>query len=227
MNIRRIIISLCLLAAVMLQWNTKAVAIPDLQLFIPEATYNLSTETWDFSHTPGSPFTLQVISEGENHPRDGSSGVFVSVALTGIGEFDPLPAGTIMTFDGVDLFASDFTWGTPAPPHPDDLAPHGIFDAHFTEINVGAFGMSETVFDMTEEGGSGLPGEVKDFSVIISSFIPVHFDAYTQLDSIDEFAPPSHDAQANPTPEPATIALLSLGIVSLLGYKRRRFLRKS
>ncbi|MGR3310793.1 MAG: choice-of-anchor N protein, partial [Candidatus Brocadiales bacterium] len=223
--------SLCLLAAVMLQWNTKAVAIPDLQLFIPGSTYNLSTETWDFTHTPGSPFTLQVISANENHPRDGSTGVFVSVALLGIGEFDPLPSGPIMSFDGVDLFASDFTWGAPAPPPPHDLPSHGIFDTHFAEVNVGTFGTSETVFNTIEDEGDddskGFPGEVRDFLVTINSPIPVHFDAYTQLNSIHEFAPPSHDAQANPVPEPATIALLSLGIVGLFGYKGRRFLRKS
>lgn len=228
MNTRKIIITLCFLVVLTLQRNTKAVAIPDLQLFTPGGSYDGSSETWVFTHTPGSSFTLQVISANEAHPRPGSTGVFVSMALLGLGEFDPLPSGNIINFDGTNFTASNFIWGRPAEPPPGALGKHDIFFAHYVQVLVGSFGTSQTVFD-TNEPDNGFPGEARDFSVTINSFIPVHFDAYTlnSNSKIDESAPFSHDAEGAPIPEPATLALLSIGIISLLGYKGRKFLKKA
>ncbi len=225
--IRKIIVSVCLFMVVMLQWITNAAAIPDLQLFTPGGTYDTTTNTWVYSFTPGSPFTLQVISANEDHPKSGSTGVFVSVALQGFGEFDTLPAGNIIKFNGTDYTATNFTWGKP-----DNFPPHGIFDAHYLQVNVGSFSdVAGQVCNVEPPFESDCTdyGEAKNFSVTIYGYTPIHFDTYTLLSNgnIDERNPLSHDAEGVPIPEPATIALLSIGIVSLLGYKGRSFLKKS
>ncbi|HHT9124506.1 MAG TPA: choice-of-anchor N protein [Candidatus Brocadiia bacterium] len=225
--VRKIIISLCLFVAVTLQWITNASAVPDLQLYTPGGTYDTVSDTWVYTFTPGNPFTLQVISANHNHPQPGDTGVFVSVALTGFGEFDTLPAGNIINFAGTDYTASAFTWGKP-----DDFPDHGIFDAHYLQVNVGSFSNVPGSVCNTEPGFEGdctWYGEAKNFSVTMYGSTAVHFDAYT-LDhdgDWEEKAPLSHDAEGTPVPEPTTIALLSMGIVSLLGYKGRKFLKKS
>jgi hypothetical protein len=218
---RRLIICVCMFLAVGLQWLPKAVAVPHLQLYIDGATYDVPTETWVFQYTPDVPFTLQVIGA-----KDPINGVLVSTALLGVAEGTDISSVNI-DFAATNYTGSDFTWGQPPKLQPS----HSVFPAYYVEEGVGDFGLVETVYDMKPGESGSATGEIKEFAVTIhNTDLDVHFDAYntyvlpsTKLKAV--FAP--QDGGATPIPEPATIAILGMGIVGLLGYKGRRFLRKS
>lgn len=243
MSIKKVIISLSLFAAIMLQWSGNVFAVPDLQLTVP-GTYDTGTDTWVHTHDPGAPFDLTVISA--NNAKDH---VYVSLALLDING-DSLPSGADLSsvsvvFNGTTYTGSDFsTVGTLTDPdggtfnssgygQPAGISGgHSVFDTYFKVVDVGAFDLSETVSD-TEPGQSGTAdGEARDFSVTITGDYAVHFDAFYWdpehgHDGDWESNPPSHDAESTPVPEPTTIALLSLGFAGIVGYRgRRRFLRK-
>lgn len=210
-------------------------AVPDLQLFIDGATYDGETETWVLA-TTGS-VDLYVISANEAHYD-----VFVSMALIGFGEFDPVPPVTVAGFNGtptawewgyapIDFVPQD-EWGG----GDEEMPRHGIFPTWFAEVNTGDYDdLTGFVGDVQPGpdfwdptlGGPGpanAQGQYKVFSLSIGAPIgtSVHFDAYTYTNSlvlegnpIDEFAPFSHDATTTIVPEPGTILLMSTGLLGM------------
>ncbi len=214
-------------------------AVPDLQLFIDGATYDLDTQTWVLA-TTGS-VDLYVISANETHDD-----VIVSMALGGFGEFDD-PTGVSITGFGE---YSDWSWGyAPIDLVYDDeweggseLPRHGIFPTWYAEANTEDYGLGDMVGDVqpgpdswnpvTDAGPHNAQGEFKLFSLSIDAPLgtSVHFDAYTLMPEgvladlvIDEFAPFSHDGTTTIVPEPGTILLMSTGLLGMgLSAIRRR-----
>jgi hypothetical protein len=150
-----------------------------------------------------------------------------------------------IVFDGTPYTSGNFTWGKPY-----NMGQHDVYNAYYVEIPVGSFGIGTKVCnvepgfetDCSDPALSQPGGEIKNFSVLLQSNTPLHFDVYTLKTKkgetiINERNPFSHDAEAEadadadaeaiPTPEPATIALLCIGIVGVIGYKGRRYLRRS
>lgn len=227
---RRVLMSLlfCLVVA------PAAFAQPDLQLYIPGATYTApgagDEETWVIAENS---FDLYVIG------REGIDDVLLSVALGGFAETDDV-SGVAVTIDGTTY--SDWQWGIPpiatiSDGPPGDLAGHGIYPTWFLEIDAGDFAavgnIGNTVDDSWDPStgyfaGGNAMGEFKVFSVTVTGAEWVHFDAYNLDDQnrIDRFAPFSHDAAfvgeppTNPIPEPTTLALFGLGLAGA-GVVRR------
>lgn len=187
--------------------NLNVYAVPNLQLYIPGASY--VDETWVASSTS---FELWLIAANQDLydvyltvavPDDSGNITFTSLT-------SGFPSGTY----------SSFSYGTPS-----GLGPHGIFPTYFAEhflddILLG----SDTVYDMVE-GGSAT-GRIIKFDVSVSGFDSTHYDAYGLYLSGSKyhvtFAPYSHDAGTTTTPEPATISLLGLGLLGLLGLKKKK-----
>jgi hypothetical protein len=137
---------------------------------------------------------------------------------------------------------STWQWGTPPVNDPNlnpsaDLAPHGIYPTWYYEYHF-AFDdpFGEGTWDTQDTHDPGTYSKFgwrEDFLVDIAGIDPllvnnVHFDLYT-LDGdgeIHKFAPFSHDAQAAPVPEPATLLLLGSGLMGFAGVGRKKFFKK-
>jgi len=198
---------LTLVAVILLLSPAAAVAVPDLQLVIPEPEgyYDPITQTWV---TSSDEFTLQAIVDDDDVFRGQDSvELYLCVALsddlfTLDGNGDVVFAdGMSLSINGAALTAADFEYGL--PPISDenldgqggDLAPHEIYPTAFAEI----------AFTITDPG-------IYEFQ-IANAVAGIHFDLYSlkSRDRIDIFAPFSHDAgtvPSTPVPEPSTLALL-------------------
>lgn len=214
-------------------------AVPDLQLFIPGATYTgenaVDPETYV---TNNSSFDLYVIGAA------GTNDVLLSVALTGFDQSADV-SGVAVTINGTTY--NNWQWGTPPVATinsgpPGDLAGHGIYPTWFLEVNAGDFAsvgnIGNTVDDSWDPStgyfsGGNTMGEIKTYAVSITGVGDgqgVHFDAYnlTTDNKIDKFAPFSHDAAyqngtpTNPIPEPTTMVLFGLGLASAAVVRRFR-----
>jgi hypothetical protein len=201
--------------AAMLMLVPSVFAVPALQLYIDGATYDAGTQTWV---TSASSFDLYVIGLA------GQNDVLVSMALDGG------PDGCSVDVNGSNY--NTFTYGFPPLANDpsihdggEDLSPHGIFPAWYTEFSAGSYGdvgkigdVPEGTWDPTDgylPGAGGQRGEFRKFTINVNGDCGVHFDAYTLNEdgTVKSFAPFSHDAERTPgVPEPATMLLFGLGL---------------
>lgn len=219
-----------------LGFGISSYATPMLQLDIIGGHYNLlggADGSEDTTVTNDSNFTLLALLTGHGQTDPVLEDYYVSLAITPLtSESLSFDAGS---FDlGLNTYhVNDTTmmYGTPAD---GTFAPHGIYDSYFMEF-LFDFDPADTTTTynaeddaggvLFDESGSGSFFKKFNFDVSgLSSSYEVHFDLYSKEEdgSVYRFAPLSHDAEYKRVPEPVTIALLGLGLVSFGVIRRRR-----
>ncbi|GAW66960.1 hypothetical protein GPEL0_01f2551 [Geoanaerobacter pelophilus] len=203
---------------------TQAFAIPNLQLYIPGATYTDTDDTWVIS---SNSFELWVIGNAKFQPI---SDVYLAAAYaTGeTGTISITPSGSLtplaMAFSGVDGSRPSLGDGSKLTPH-DPWGPGTSWFSYF----LGDFTSSaDTIYDYTNGTSDKGTGQINKYNVDITGYASgLHFDAYDHIETGNHtqyiFAPNSHDGEnTSPVPEPGTVVLLGAGLLSLAIYGKRR-----
>jgi hypothetical protein len=214
----------------------RALAIPALQIWSPDATYyDTTTDTWII---PSDTFELWVIGDV------GSKGVIdgVDLAASFYGTSGSITVTPISPATAVPDLNPDFN-----KPGYAGLLTHADFanaDGH-QYWSIGDFtSTSDNIIDYQPGQTGTSTGEIKKFMIHVSGYDSVHFDAfdhyYTEAGMSVQthyvFAPFSHDATGGggsggsggsgggggSVPVPGTLSLFGSGLIGLILHRRRR-----
>jgi hypothetical protein len=222
-----------LTAAALMLSAASAQAIPALQLYIVGANYDPQDQTWI---TTSNHFDLWVIGSDDKEPiynvllaaafKTGETGT-ITLTPTRAGVSDPsLPKTPTLGPSGIgtrpvmgdgSLLPSAGTYGPGTSWRSFALGDFSAKDSPVADYST----MVPTTFSQT--------GQINAYSVDITGYSDVHFDAYDDVASGNKgkfrsvFAPFSHDAEvAAPVPEPGAMALFGVGLLGLAVYGKRR-----
>lgn len=224
-----------LAAAIIFLFTSTAQAIPTLQLYMEGSTYDSKSESWTLS-TPGT-FKLWVLGQGGVYDVKlaaayvtGETGTISLSPTTASAFYMPPSAPDTTTPDNAEFIAYMADGTIPVMGSGAQLPVHGVYGpgTSWTEWFLGDFlETSDMVADMTAEPLEWKDGQLNAYDVTVAGFTSVHFDAYdhtvlTKGKYKFVIAPFSHDAEATPVPEPGTMMLLGVGLLSLAIYSRRR-----
>ena len=213
-------------------------AEPILQLYVEGATYNEATESWDL---PGDTFTLWVI--GNTGAKD--SGVIEDVKLAFAYNTGEVLGGTITptTTGGyggfvdpstaaLPVFSQTVTDGsTPLLGDGSPLPDHGIYGpgATWTEFLLGDFSLQDSqiadFMTALPTPGKANSAQINVYDITVTGVTDLHIDVYNHIDGKNHvrytFAPFSHDAGSDPTPEPGTLVLFAGALAGYVCWRRR------
>lgn len=225
------------LAACLLAVGTRAQAIPILQTYVDDATYDSITQTWV---STSSSLTIWVVG------NVGARGPIVDVHIAAAyywGEVGSLnlsalgdaaaPVWDPYKPDGSTVIA-DVDGARPVMQSGDDLPSHGVYGAGraFKQWYLGDFtSTDDAIQDYTDvPTGSGW-GQINKYTVDITGYTSVHFDVYNHVENRirSSFNPFSHDGEVDipEVPEPTSLATITIalglaGASGLRGIRRRK-----
>lgn len=197
-----------------------ALGVPALQLFIPGATYDTTTQTWV---TVAPVFSLWVVGSSQKGKLSLIEDLVLDIAELPSPPGVPVLKITNSNSVSTTLTAADFTLGKPAR-----LAAHGIYPAPFAtysvrDLLVGSAGV--LVQDFVTGGPTDF-GDIEKLTVENLGHTGLHFDVTgtgitTKGGTKFLFANFAHDAEAT-VPEPGTLLLLGSGLTGLAAHGWRR-----
>ncbi len=215
---------------------SSASAVPLLQIYIEDATYHSSSDTWV---TTSTSFNVWVIA---NTNGAGSKGplrdvTLVATAITGNLNNLTITGGTTSLVDDPSI-ASTPTPGKSGTNSHDSLSDHGVFkdDNPWQEFSLGDMLLSDSPLGDATQGGfpefiDGAPGSAQINVYHIEKATPytsIHFDVFGFFGTKNKYtsAPYSHDAESLAIDEPASLALILFGIFALNFRKKKQITLK-
>lgn len=219
------------IASILFALASTASAVPLLQVYIEDATYDSSSDTWV---TTSTSFNVWVIA---NTNGAGSKGALrdvtlVATAITGNLNNLKISGGTTSLVDDPSA-ASTPTLGNSGTNSHDSLSDHGILkdDNPWQEFLLGDMLLSDSPLGDATQGGfpefiDGAPGSAQINAYHIEKATPytaIHFDVFGFYGSKNKFvkAPYSHDAESLAIDEPTSLALILFGFF-VLNYRKTK-----
>jgi len=231
-SIKRLVLILITVSVVALISGT-AFAVPTLQLYSENASYDPATESWIITENP---FVLQILGADQPNQLNFIDDVTLYIAvpdssgsITIQGISSSLESGSFgpFTFDDDDIIVGE-------PPFANQFPRHGIYPAYFISIPLEDLQVndeSDTIINSVDIAEGITPpgtdtGDIDLYQITYSGFSSLHMDLtgtthYSgNKPDAQEFAPFSHDATA--VPEPGMLLLFGSGLLCLGFFARKR-----
>lgn len=212
-----------------------AAAVPTLQLYIEGSQYDASTQSWLVNSHDPILWVIGDIKSGNIYDvkltMAFSSAENPSITITPITASPGyLPSSGDASIPVTPVFGGSGYGTIPLTGDGTPLASHGIYGpgVNWVSYELGDFTLQDSPIG---DYCNGVPsefasiGQINAYQININGSGWVHFDTYDHIvvgknHAKYVFAPFSHDAEA--TPEPATMALVGLGLAGMLGYRKRK-----